>query len=327
MVKNVNSSCREIIVTAEVKKNKKERDGLEIMDTKDYLEQKMAILDEQIKIYSDELDSYSDLHEGVLVQTFRRSGQLYYYLQYNDDNGKKHRKYVGKEDNELVKKYKIRRFLEEEVKRLENNRKGFLEISDELVDCSPEAIRNSLPKAYKDLPSECFVDHNQEAFTEEDDEYPSNPLKIEGIPNIASDGTPTRSKGELIIYDDLQRSNLHGKFDVKIRRKGESGIYHNLYPDFLFMGQDGREIVWEHLGMTDTDKYADRLRDKISEYLDCGFVVGDNLFFTSDTLSHSINEVMVLDMIDNMKHKVYGNDRNVSVGCIYTADNKVELYS
>ena len=296
------------------------------MDTKDYLEQKIAILDEQIKVYRIKLDLYDDLHKGTLVRSFRSTGQAYYYLQHYDENGKKKMEYIGKDGCELVNRYKAKRFFEETLGRLEHNRKIFQMAAGGLVDCSLEAIREDLPKAYKELPAECFVDYRQEEFFRQTDEYPRNPLRNDN-PNIASDGTKTRSKGELIIYDDLRYSTLHGKYDVKIRRCGISGAYHNLYPDFLFKGQDGREIAWEHLGMTDTNDYANRLRDKIAEYLDCGFIVGDNLFFTSDSLSHTTDEVMIIDMIDTMKRKVYGDDKNVSVGCLYTSNAIMCIYS
>lgn len=261
-------------------------------------------IDKAITTMQEKLDTFNDLRQGTLICKPQGFHTYYYYLQ-TCVHGKSSRVYLGKDDLEIVRRYKKQRFYREKLKRMETNKAVLNKCLKQLTDYSTEAIYHDLPSAYKNLPEECYVD---DSFTElkawANEKYERNPYPLPTDPNITCDGTPTRSKGESLIYDDLYFMDTPNRYDPKIRLKGRSGVYHYLYPDYLFHDSVGKPYAWEHLGMMDLEQYAERLKNKIVEYIDCGFIPGDNLFFTSDNIENNTNELMVMDMIDFINKKI-----------------------
>ena len=80
---------------------------------------------------------------------------------------------------------------------------------------------------------------------------------------------------------------------------------HGLSPDFLFKCQDGSLLAWEHLGLLGHDGYSDSVLERLNKYLDCGFVVGQNLILTSDNVYGNTNELMILINPHNSERIIY----------------------
>jgi len=257
-----------------------------------------------LKITERELKKLNRLPAGTLVCELVDNHSLKYYRNYIE-NGKVKRRFIGGPDNELVIDYKKQKFYEMRKTILEKNIMLIERTCKHIGNYSTEAIHKKMPKAYKNLPDECFEDMELAQVKEWLKKYNKrNTYPLPDNPNIACDGTPTRSKGETIIYDDIYHSGLPFQYDVYFKMQGKSGKIHGLSPDFMFICKDGRKVIWEHFGLLANGSYSDENMEKLNKYLDCGFVIGYNLFITSDNVDGNTNELMILETLELIKKRV-----------------------
>ena len=109
-----------------------------------------------------------------------------------------------------------------------------------------------------------------------------------------------------VQLDDILFEELPARIEPELEIQGKSGQWHKLHPDFMFLCFDGTILLVEHFGRWDDERYAERNKRKIQEYLDCGFVLGDNLIVTSDNAEHCTNEKMIVMAIDMIKKRMFG---------------------
>ena len=289
------------------------------------MERQVRVLDDLINDTLLKLKEYDDLPDKTLVARKRKGDYPDYYEQ-EWNNGEKVLKPLGKNGTKKVNAYKKRRFLREKLKKLEKNKKATERFLSQYTDYSAEAISKSLPKSYQGIPVNTYeqIDtgvtlkvhgHLPESILKDGrfqkikkwtaEDYKRNPMPLPEDPNIARDGTPMRSKGECMWYDDILYEGLPVRVDPELEIKGKSGQWHKLYPDFQFMCFDGTLILVEHFGGWDDEDYAERNKRKIQEYLDCGFVLGYNLIVTSDNANHRTNELAILDALEIIKKRMF----------------------
>lgn len=103
----------------------------------------------------------------------------------------------------------------------------------------------------------------------------------EHLRHRASDGTPVRSKSEVVILNRiLERFGPH-VFEYEQRLPGPV-TGGRLLPDFTATTDAGDPIVLEHLGMLDVPRYQAAWEWKRAWYLANGFVEGETLFTTDE---------------------------------------------
>lgn len=91
----------------------------------------------------------------------------------------------------------------------------------------------------------------------------------EGLVHRASDGTPVRSKSEVIVYDVLAGLDLSVSYEEPLI--GTSGVPGDFrIPDFTVRHR-GRVWYWEHLGMLDRASYRARWEEKEQWYQRNGY--------------------------------------------------------
>lgn len=85
--------------------------------------------------------------------------------------------------------------------------------------------------------------------------------------HVAVNGEGLVSKQELEIYEFLlEQENLIVGYELPFEGKEKT-----LYPDFTVTNiVTQRTFVWEHLGMTNNEKYLDKIPQKIKWYRDNG---------------------------------------------------------
>lgn len=251
------------------------------------------------------LDSFVDLPNITMVVR-RRGYHLYYYAQeYVDKKKKQH--FLGGPENDIVKRLKLRRFYQAMLDALQKDKKLLTKVVRHFIDYSAHEIHKHLPDSYKNLPSKCYEDDTLRKIRDwAQQKYERNTFPIPDQPNIARDGTAMRSKGECMWYDNILFEEVPVRVDPKLHLTGKSGRTYTLCPDFQFMCADGSFILVEHFGKLDDDNYAAEKMRRIQEYLDCGYVLGDNLIVTSDTTNHTTNELMILEALDKIKKRVFG---------------------
>lgn len=272
----------------------------------DMMQIELKRIDWLIRQTEAKLRKLDGLPEATLVCEVRGLSKIYYYAQ-NRINGKQSRNYIGKPESETVKQYKLRRFFRETLKALRFDNELLRKCIKQYIDYSPESIHKKLPSSYKNLPDACYKNEKYEELKKwAAEKYERNSYPLPVNPSIARDGTPMRSKGECMWYDDILFEDIPVRVDPKVTLKGASGKWHTLCPDFLFKCFDGEHLAVEHFGKWDEDEYASKNAKKIQDYLDCGFVLGDNLIVTSDNAQHNTDERMILEALEKIKKRVFG---------------------
>ena len=275
---------------------------------KQQIESELKRLDALINFTERRLGRINFRPAGTLVCQHPSEKTIVYYENVCE-NGKNTRTRIGGPEEKAVQEQKRLYFYQQRLKRLQGNRKVLMYAASKLEDYSTEAIHKSLPGAYRCLPDDCFTDdeHNELKKWVRDN-YRRNTYELPDNPNIACDGTETRSKGETIIYDDLYYSGLEFMYDSYHKWRGRSGTVHGISPDFLFKCKDGTLLVWEHLGLLGDGQYSDNMLEKLNKYLDCGFTAGENLFITSDNADGNTNELAILDTMELIERRIDGTD-------------------
>ena len=85
-----------------------------------------------------------NLPEGRL-HAIKTGGRIYYYLR----DGSETEKYIGTEDNELVKQLKARKFTERSLSAAKKDEKLLLRLIDGYEPLSPELIMSAIPQTYR----------------------------------------------------------------------------------------------------------------------------------------------------------------------------------
>lgn len=270
------------------------------------VERELKLVDHLITNTLKRLSDYADVPDKTLVCRHTGLDSSRYYLQDHKD-GKHEQKSAGDRSSPLVTRMLTLRFLNERLKVLQKDKRLLISFLNKYCDFTPEAIQRRLPASYRDLPEECYNDEiRAQLGAWASEQYERNPFPLPDDPNIARDGTPFRSKGECMWYDDILFEKIPVRIEPVLRLCGKSGQWHSLCPDFQFRCHDGSYLLVEHFGMWDTEKYAERNKMKIQEYLDCGFVLGDNLIVTSDNADHNTNELMIIEALEKIRKRVFG---------------------
>jgi len=289
----------------------------------DLLKRKQRELAHWIDETMKRLKQYDDLPHRTLVTRTSRRGDVYYYEQ-SFQNNKKVLHPLGDAGDETVIAYKQQRYLRKMLKVLTKDKESVDRFLTAYQDPSPDAVQEMLPVTYRDptrgipvgseqrtaeyarLPDSITKDERfKELVKWAKEDYKRNPYPLPQDPNIARDGTPMRSKGECLWYDNILFEELPCHVDPEIVLKGRSGQWHKLYPDFVFRCFDGSFIYVEHFGNWGDDDYAETNKHKIQEYLDCGFTLGDNLIGTSDNAEYRTNELMIVEALEKIKGRMF----------------------
>ncbi|MCC7157108.1 MAG: AAA family ATPase [Bryobacterales bacterium] len=95
------------------------------------------------------------------------------------------------------------------------------------------------------------------------------PYRPEGLIHRTSDGTPVRSKSEVIVHDVLASLGLSIEYEKELPAKDGDPKNFRL-PDFTVHYQ-GRTWYWEHLGMLEKASYREDWEKKQQWYQDNGY--------------------------------------------------------
>ncbi|WP_051204299.1 hypothetical protein [Butyrivibrio sp. VCD2006] len=126
-----------------------------------------------------------------------------------------------------------------------------------------------------------------------DEQYDSNPTHPEALTVKAPKGQFVRSKSEAIIAHELFNNQLSYKYECAFKA-GEFTIY----PDFTIRHpHTGKLIIWEHFGLADLSSYQNTMFSKIRNYIDCGYIPGDNLILTFETKNCPLDISYVQNLI------------------------------
>ncbi|MCR4904015.1 MAG: hypothetical protein K6A23_14245 [Butyrivibrio sp.] len=104
---------------------------------------------------------------------------------------------------------------------------------------------------------------------------------------ITDKGEKVRSKSEIIIANTLFKMGIPYRYECPIELRG----YHKgiAYPDFTVLNVRRRkEMIWEHFGMMDNERYLDDAMYRIEMYEENGYKLGEDFIMSFETSEHPL---------------------------------------
>lgn len=222
----------------------------------------------------------------------RTHGTYNYYTVYCPNrlkNGARDRRYIGRNEKDLVRRVQTYYFLNRSIKILESDIRMLQNVKDkyrELDINKPE----KWPKAYRNLPSDCYkltgtIDMHAWEQQYRELHHTGEYRHPESLKQKTEDGGLVRSKSEAFIYNCLCREKLSFQYEMTWKFNGYS-----VEPDFTVLSRKSSQlIIWEHLGLLSSPDYVQRTQWKLRLYLNAGFILGDNLILSTDTEENGID--------------------------------------
>ncbi len=249
------------------------------------LEQQLKEIDELIRISNRNLSKLKDVPD-IRVNVGKSNGCDQYYFVGDDKSNCPKLKYSKVSDRKLVKRIVQRDYEVAINKKLLDMRKRldkFLRAYD-LDDIQKEFMK--LPYAKRKLIT---------PLVESDEQYIERwLLEHEGGQNtypeegqfITAKGERVRSKSEKIIADMFDKYQVPYKNEPMLKLQ-DLGI---VYPDFIVLNVRQRKTYyWEHLGKISEPGYAVKNLNRILSYEKSGYLQGDNLIITMESMERPLD--------------------------------------
>ena len=229
-----------------------------------------------------------------------------YYVSIKTVDGKQVVDYLGDANSERLKmmarssyKHELKKLVRHNIKVLqkalkEYRRFGREDVLAKLSPCLHDVMFDTdFDVVMRDLRKWMMEDYNK------------NPREFPKAKIFAKDGRRVRSRGECIIYNLLLDLGIPFRYDsvIELKRKNKFGDLETYYesPDFLIRCPDGKEIIIEHAGLLSSSQYAMDLANKLQAYQLNGYMLGQTLFVTSDTVDGGINSQEISILIDRIR--------------------------
>lgn len=138
----------------------------------------------------------------------------------------------------------------------------------------------------------CYLDENEFAERWALQEYQHKEAPAKGF--HTDRGEVVRSKSEVLIANKLFANHIPYRYEEAL-----SLPEYTLYPDFTVLNKRTRkEFVWEHLGMTSDVDYASNAFGRLMTYQKNGFVLGENLILSIESLKQPLDGRQIQRIID-----------------------------
>lgn len=227
------------------------------------------------------------------LQLPRTKGCVQYYHCILD--GKKSKKYISKEDKELIRKLAQKTY-DEKVFRLAEKR--LLQIRRILKDYDENEIEKIFLQEHRERqklirPAEPTWEQQLNSWMVET--YKGKEFQADMPVILTERGERVRSKSEKILADFFYRNGIWYKYECPLYLK-DFGI---VYPDFTFLSKKTRqEIYWEHDGRMDDPSYAENAVRKIQAYEENEIYPGERLILTFETEKTVLNTRQIQKLAD-----------------------------
>lgn len=240
--------------------------------------------------------------EGTL-RVLTKNGHFYYYWQKKGSNGKYVQEYLGIKKREIAIKLAEKDYQHKIYKIAEQNLQALLCFQNNFQEDGIQKIYEGLGLARQNLvePYENKVASIIKQW--ESEEYEAKTSHRESLQYETERGEMVRSKSEVIIANLLYQSRdcLSYKYErpLKIETKGRTLT---IYPDFTVLNlKTGKITYWEHAGRMDDENYATEFVWKHNRYVENGFVSGQDVIFSYETLAMPLDIKIVKLMIEALK--------------------------
>jgi hypothetical protein len=254
------------------------------------LKKQLTEIDELISRIEKDLSKLKNLPDSRIIVTKSNGCDQYYWL----DKETKSRKYAKVEEMQALKNVAQRDYEMEISKKLKRNREEIIRFLKKYNVDEIETIYSRMADARKKLiipvvePNELFVEKWKNV------EYEPMPI-FDDTEFYSNNGIRVRSKSELIIANLLEQKEIPYRYEYQINLRGVGTVR----PDFMCLNIRTREeFIWEHFGMMDSVKYANKTVEKINSYEQNGYFPGKNLIMTFETSQCAISSNIIQKTID-----------------------------
>lgn len=245
------------------------------MNFKDFARVGLSAEKKQLIRYKQAIKS---LPQGSLTCKKNKRGRKQYYITVPNSHKNK---YANKKMLMLVYRLKQRKKAEIKASLLENNIAVREYVLENYVDCSDDAVEEMLPKAYR-RDDELNAKVNVHKGRGRQIPQSENPYRREELKHITSFNLRVRSKGELIMAEELYAAGLEFYYEKRLELYDEDGNIKVVYPDFTIVFPGGFIVYWEHKGMLDDKNYMLHDIEKTQLYYRNGIFEPHNLIVTTD---------------------------------------------
>lgn len=212
---------------------------------------------------------------GYLYRLIRKDGKLKYLtIPYG---------YRGRE--KLIQELQEKRYAAGAIPILKKNLKTYRKALKRLDVYDPQQLKQELPEVYRGFDCSRIslrgdIDPHDWAARP----YDKSRSRPEDLIYKSEGGILTRSKAEADIATKLEQTGLRFRYEELIRVGNRI-----MAPDFAVLHPAERRVkYWEHLGMMDNPRYAEKAMDRLCAYAANGIRTGDNLIITWETRAYPL---------------------------------------
>ena len=286
------------------------------------LEKKLDELENLLSVAKREMEMCP---QGTLHKEKRGDRFLYLQCQYENENGRRRRRSIGK-DRRLIERLARKMYLEKEIEILRNDIDTVKEMlsafENGYTELTAENVINRLPERYRDLqrtlifggvpgmqgvpsisdaPSAWYNGVNESRYGRGTLEwanaaYEKSSYKSENRVHRTSKGLSVRSKSEALIAEKLYEYGIPFRYEEVLHFGGRGSM---MIPDFVLPNAAGGFYYWEHCGLAGNAEYMKRHRQIIENYEKIGVVPWKNLIVTYDDEYGNINTAIIDSEIRN----------------------------
>lgn len=226
------------------------------------------------------------------LRVIKSHGTYQYYLcsEKGDTNGK----YIRKKERKLAEEIAQRDYHAQMLKCISNWEKWMEQVQTTMPKVTPADIYESAA-GRKPLIKPYEISDKEYADNWENAAYRGKGFASDAPEIYSESGIRVRSKSEKIIADKLSTLGIPYRYEypLKMRRYGM------IYPDFLLLNvRTRKEYILEHFGMMDQSDYSRNAIKKINMYAQNGYILGDNLLTTFETMDAPFDVRMFEKMME-----------------------------
>ena len=270
-----------------------------------------------------------DLEERGSLSLETHGTRKYCYELWYKGRKRIRKQYLGKPDSEEVLRHVGARMQQERLRRLQHDQELLSKLEQEYEDYDPASLLKALPASYQTVFEQLQGDHPAaEASRQRLKGSPSdlllydwrydevkqwaagsferNTAPFPKAATYAKDGTRVRSKGECIYYNLLQEHGIPFVYDCYHTFTDQNGETRRICPDFVIRCLDDRLIIIEHLGRLYDMGYSIDAGKKLCWYIHSGYILGKNLFVTSDDVNGGTDSRAILEVVEMVERMFFG---------------------
>lgn len=223
-----------------------------------------------------------------------QKGNHFEYYKCIQENGIWEKEYLPKKERKTARKLaqeeydrKLLKTMQKQIKTLEH----FLKNYD--PDAIPDLYGN-LSAAKRDLVHPIVPTPQDYAASWQETTYERKEIHLQEE-HYTEKGERVRSKSEKIIADKLYLENIPYHYERPLFVEG-LGMIH---PNFCILNvRTGKEWLWEHCGMMDSERYYNDFVKRQNAYFEEGYIPGENLILTFESRSQPISKKTIEMYID-----------------------------